>query len=364
MARFPISRLTIKGYKSIREMVDFPLEKLNVLIGANGAGKSNFITLFRLINDISEERLQLRVQKSGGAHTLLYQGPKFTKYIEIQLDFGANSYYCKLVPTEKDSLTFEDESCYFQGGGYPKPYSVSLPNNGSETGLNKLTSSAVVGHVLESMKSWSVYHFHDTSDTSPMKRVSNINDNSNLQADASNLASFLYLLSQKYPKEYKNIVSTIRLVAPFFDDFILRPTELNEQMIQLEWKHTSSDEYFNAFSLSDGSLRFICLCTLLMQPKEKLPATILLDEPELGLHPYAITVLSNLLRSVSKHTQIIVSTQSVTLVNNLKPENMIVVDSHDSQSIFRRLTTDETEKWVDEFGLGDLWEKNIFGGRP
>lgn len=156
----------------------------------------------------------------------------------------------------------------------------------------------------------------------------------------------------------------VRHVTPFFDDFILRPAPLSPNTIQLEWKHGTSDAYFNAHSLSDGTLRFICLATLLLQPKEKLPSTVLLDEPELGLHPYAITVLANLLKSAATNTQVLVSTQSVTLVNQLTPENVIVVDRNEKESTFKRLTKDDWNHWLDSYGLGDLWEKNLIGGRP
>jgi predicted ATPase len=197
-----------------------------------------------------------------------------------------------------------------------------------------------------------------------MKQSCNIGDNERFRPDASNIAAYLYLLQQKYPKEYNNIINTIRTVAPFFDDFVLRASPLNEVMIQLEWKHATSDAYFNASSLSDGTLRFICLATLLLQPKDNMPSTILLDEPELGLHPYGITMLANLLASASVNTQVLVSTQSVTLVNQLTPENIIVVDRDKEQSRFKRLTKEDWNDWLDSYGLGDLWEKNLLGGRP
>jgi predicted ATPase len=183
-----------------------------------------------------------------------------------------------------------------------------------------------------------------------------------LRSNASNLAAFLFLLQGQHPEHYREIVRTVRLVAPFFDDFALRPRPLNPNKIQLEWREKGSDSYFGANYLSDGTLRFMCLATLLLQPD--LPATVLIDEPELGLHPYAITVLASLLRSAAQQTQVIVSTQSVPLVNQFRPEDVIVVDREDRQSVFRRLTQADLESWLDEYGLGDLWEKNLLGGRP
>jgi predicted ATPase len=183
-----------------------------------------------------------------------------------------------------------------------------------------------------------------------------------LRPDGANLAAFLYWMRARHSDHFRNIVDGVRMVAPFFDDFVLEPSRLNPERIRLEWKERGSDSYFSAFALSDGTLRFMCLATLLLQPF--LPSTVLLDEPELGLHPYAITILSDLLRGASTKTQVIVSTQSVTLVNQFEPQDVVVVERHDRQSAFRRLESGEMENWLDDYGLGDLWEKNIIGGRP
>ena len=156
----------------------------------------------------------------------------------------------------------------------------------------------------------------------------------------------------------------MRLVAPFFDDFVLEPDRLKRDSIQLAWREKGSDEYFTANTLSDGTLRFICLATLLLQPHFHLPTTVLIDEPELGLHPFAIHQLAALIRAAALKTQIIVSTQSVTLMNQFQPEHVIVVDRKDRGSAFRRISPDEVAKWIDDYSLGELWEKNIIGGRP
>ncbi len=220
----------------------------------------------------------------------------------------------------------------------------------------------IAKYVIHDLKSWKVYHFHDTSDSAKIKQTCDIEDNHDLHPNAGNLASFLYMLEKKNLDHFSNIVDAIRMAAPFFDRFNLKPSRLNDQKIRLEWKEKGSDSYFNASSLSDGTLRFMCLSTLLLQPN--LPSMIILDEPELGLHPTAIMLLASLLRKASQTTQVLVATQSVTLVNQFVPENIIVLERQKGQSTFNRLDKKNMQDWLDEYGIGDLWEKNIIGGRP
>lgn len=361
----PLDKIRVAGFKSIRDQ-EIRLRSLNVLIGANGAGKSNFIAVFRLLNDILSENLQLSVAKTGGADRLLYFGRKQTEEILLDLQFGKNGYRCQLVPTAEDSLIFQDERVYFRGPGYSEPYEDSLGTGHKETALwRKIKGTSrvtIADHVVRAIKSWKIYHFHDTSDSARIKQTGDLDDNERLRPDAGNLAAFLYRLQETREGVYRNIVDTIRLVAPFFGGFNLRPDPLNPRKIRLEWQERGSDGYFDAHALSDGTLRFISLATLLLQPKP--PTTVLIDEPELGLHPYAITVLAELFRSAAERTQLLVSTQSVTLVNQLEPEDVIVVDREGRESLFRRLGEEEIAAWLDDYALGELWEKNVLGGRP
>jgi len=363
----PLDKISIKGYKSIRELVEFPLGSLNVLIGANGAGKTNFISFFNLLNQIIQNNLQVFIAQSGGGSSLLYFGQKITSEIKIGLAFGDNRYQCSLVPAAGDTLVFSDERMgYHDRGRFPNPLMIEMGGGQRETRLYDEASKSpfltIADHVLGAIKSWRVYHFHDTGPSARVKQQGELNDNQMLRPDAANLAAYLYLLRETESEHYRNIVSTIRLVAPFFDDFSLRPNPLNPEKIQLEWQEKGSDSYSNAQSLSDGTLRFMCLATLLLQPNP--PATIIIDEPELGLHPYAITLLASLLKSVSHKIQVVVSTQSVPLVNQFGPEEIIVVDRKAGQSTFERRTAEDLENWLDDYGMGDLWEKNVLGGRP
>ena len=310
-----------------------------------------------------KNRLQFFVGKSGGADTLLHFGQKFTSGIVIETNSKKNGYECVLVPSETDSLIFSNESGMFYKGDFTEEYKEPYGSGHAETALHKYAEEhkrPVAKYVCEMFESWIVYHFHDTSATSKVKMTGDINDRFYLHSDAGNLTAMLYNFKHSAPETYNKIVKAVRLAAPFFDDFKL--DVFNNESIQLIWKHKESDKDFYANSLSDGTLRFICLATLLLQPT--LPSVVLLDEPELGLHPYAMDLLGGMLRSASKKTRVIVSTQSVTLVNKFKAEDIVVVERQEGHSVFKRQDPDSLSEWLGEYGMGDLWEKNVLGGRP
>lgn len=354
-----LSELHLEGYKSIAKC-DLNLSMLNVLIGANGAGKSNFISFFRLIRRILDEKLQLTVSEQGGPDALLHYGRKNTEQINAELRFGDNGYNFKLKPTQDNRMMFSHEALWWVGHGDWRAASGHFESYAEE----QKRRTRIYNFVVPAMRGWLVYHFHDTSSSAKVKQIHGINDNIYLKEDASNLAAFLNRLKSQHESHYKRIVKTIQLVAPFFGDFILRPTIANPEMIQLEWQERDQDTPFTASSLSDGTLRFICLATVLLQPDELCPATILIDEPELGLHPYAITALGALIRTASEKHQLIISTQSVELLNQFEAEDIIVVDKKNTASTFNRLDSDELSDWLEDYTLGELWNKNLLGGRP
>ncbi|TYT74323.1 AAA family ATPase [Desulfobotulus mexicanus] len=352
-----LSRIVLRGFKSIREC-DLELKELNVVIGPNGAGKSNFIGFFRLIQQMLEGRLQLFVSRQGGPDALLHFGRKKTSMLSAELYFGNNGYKITLEPTQDNRMMFVEENLWWKMNGDKSFGSGHFESNAEShrSGMNQCT--------IQTMKSWRLYHFHDTSETALVKQRHGINDNLYLRPDARNLAAFLYLLKEQYPSSYNRIVKTIRLVAPFFGDFMLRPQPDSKDQIELEWTEKGEDVPFKAHLLSDGTLRFICLTTVLMQPEKLQPETILIDEPELGLHPFAINLLASLIRSTSKKRQLIVSTQSADLLNEFSSENVIVADRRQGYTNLHRLDSKALENWLNEYSLAELWKKNVLGGRP
>ena len=357
-----VKSLTITGYKSIRELRNFQLTDLNVLIGANGAGKSNFIGLFRLLNEMYEQQLQVYVQTQGGPDALLHFGRNTTDKLHAEFYFSANGYKFDLIPTSDNRLIFGQEISWFKGVYFPGSKSAALGTGHDESKL-KEAKDDYSPYVRPSISNWRVYHFHDTGEKARVKQRHAANDNLRLKMDAANLAAYLKMLNEKHAAHYQRIVDTIRLIAPFFGDFVHRPGDVEH--VELEWTQKGKpDTPFKALHLSDGTLRFICLATLLLQPIQLLPDTILIDEPELGLHPYAIAVLADIFKQVSEQRQLIVSTQSVELVNELNPQDIIVVDQENDASTFKRFTEEELAGWLEQYSMGELWKRNVLGGRP
>lgn len=367
-----IESLTIKGFKSIRDLDALRLGNLNVLLGANGAGKSSFVSYFRMLSEMMEARLQKWTTQQGTADRVVSFGVKETTQVESFVEFGLNGYKFKLETTVDGGFVFESEKLYFKGVHYG-PEWIDLGSGHTESKLKDAYQSKkyyaqwkndTAAYCYESISSWKVFHFHDTSDTAGMKRQGPAQDNQYLRPDASNLAAFLYRLASETPDVYQQIRKTIQLAIPFFDDFVLnpRPLKTGEELVNLLWRQKESDYTLWPSQLSDGSIRFICLVTALMQPDP--PSTIIIDEPELGLHPFAITLLGSLLRSASTRMQVIISTQSVPLLNEFSIDDLIVVEREHGNSVFKRFNEEEFESWLKDYSVGELWEKNILGGRP
>ena len=360
--------ITVEGFRSIRSIERLQLEPINVLVGANGAGKSNFIRVFSFLNFIYAGRLQYYVSRAGGADRLLHFGSRTTDRLTIDVLFESdrNRYRIALGADDEDGLFPLEETAYFwDKTKYQQPYSVPLRGSDGEAGISTDASTAsVVQYVRDHLQTWRQYHFHDTSPTSPIKKPSDIPDNRRLRPDGSNLAAFLYYLRMKHEGAYARIRRTVRLVAPFFDDFILEPSAENKDNIRLEWRHRTSDAHFGVSSLSDGSLRFIALATLLLQPASLRPSVVVIDEPELGLHPYAITLLASLIKQASAETQIIAATQSPILLDHFDPQDVLVADRVHGATTIQRLDGEALASWLSDYSLGQLWEKNELGGRP
>ena len=364
-----LKKIKIKGFRSIKEMT-LELHPLNILIGANGVGKSNLISFFKLVNELMGGRLQQHIGATGRATANLYFGPKITPQLEAEMEFevenGTDTYGMRLFHVSGDSLIFAEEMLSFHQTSYPQPKVVSLGAGHQETRIGDSAeegepAAKTLRHLLNHCR---VYHFHDTSPTARIRQYCYVGDNRWLMPDAANLAAILYELKSHREIAYRRIVETVRQVAPFFEDFSLDRTGSGQRDIILNWRHRNSDLVFGPHQLSDGTLRAICLISLLLQPKENLPYLIVVDEPELGLHPYALKVIASLLRATSRHTQVLVSTQSSAFLDNFESEDIVVVERNGEATEFSRPDAGKLNEWLEDYLLGEVWEKNIIGGGP
>ena len=348
-----LKEIHVEGFKSIKKM-DLELKPLNIIIGANGAGKSNFIDVFKMLRKHKEGNFDSYVNAVGGANGLLHLGTKETKTIVTKVCFSKKDieYHINLEWNERDSFSIGRDSFSTRGGG---TVTLTEPEN-----LFRLFQA-----VNKYISSFRCFHFNDTTNSSSLKQGGLlVRDNLYLQEDGGNLASILYRLknTENLHSHYSDIVDAVRIIAPYFDDFVLEP---DERRISLRWKQKNSDILFETFDFSDGTIRFIALATLLLSPLDMIPDTILIDEPELGLHPLALKILAEMMQAVARQRkQVIATTQSVTLINQFQPEDIIVADRKDNQSVFRRLDKEEIKDWLDEYALGEIWEKDIIGGTP
>ncbi|SNT50823.1 Predicted ATPase [Streptosporangium subroseum] len=360
-----IQNLRVKGYTSIQD-AEVRLGDITLLVGANGAGKSNFIAALELLGRIADEELGLEVGLRGGAQAVLQAGAKggssITLEIEAFNDELMNSYEAVLVPAANDTLIFEHERITFKGPGHDEPWTRALGSGHRESLLSSAPkdSKKISAHVIDILQGCRVFHFQDTSRNAPVKQLGYAAGQDALRPDAGNLAAFLLHLREDYPGNYNQIRTTVQGMAPFFRDFVL--AEDSQGRIQLRWSQQGVDAIFPAEAFSDGTLRYICLTTLLLQPHP--PALLALDEPELGLHPFAIVQLAEMLRSAAVNSQIVVATQSVTLLNQFALDDLVIVERDHGGTVLHRPEPERLQAWLEEYSLGELWEKNVLGGRP
>lgn len=359
----PLDEITLTGYKSIRELKAFKLDGgLNVLIGANGSGKSNFIRFFELLGHMldASKSLQSYISSRGRADAFLFRGMKTTPEFAASLKFGLNEYKFTLKAADDRSVFFAHESAPFKG-----PIHGPVVNDQGSGHLEsylarKKSKTKAEQWVVDTIQDWRVYHFHDTSPNAPVMGPCNIVDNEKLHGNAANLAPFLMRMAETSPAHYARIEETVRQVAPFFGAFVLK--DIGGGQTQLLWRDRYSDLLYYPHQLSDGTVRYICLATLLLQPSPA--ATLIIDEPELGLHPYAIKLLASLLHECSQRCQLIVATQSSLLLDEMKPEQIVVVNHLNGETVLKRQSEEQLADWLKEYTLGQLWEKNELGGLP
>jgi predicted ATPase len=368
-----LETLDLKGFRSVKQLDNFTLGPVTVLIGANGSGKSNLIGFFRMMNYVTQGGLQRFLLDSGGASNVLHFGPKRSPFLDANLMFRSgvdlNTYCCELTFAAVDRLIFVHEEVRFKPDGTNSPRRIPLENNEpSESTLSRELNPVLQpteAFIREFLSKVRVFHFQDTSTTSRMRNYCDESDTLFLRAEGGNLSAVLLRLQKEFPANYRRVVAGVNTVFPELKGFYLEPTAGNGTRLLLRWHPTSNPtEVFGPAHLSDGTLRMIALVTLFNLPEPMAPWMIILDEPELGLHPAAEAYLASLIRTTSLQTQVLLSTQSATLVDHFKASEVVVAEMHEGASTFHRLNEEKLNHWLKRYTLGEAWRKNVFGGRP
>ncbi len=362
-----LDRITVRGFKSIDVVEQFALQPRNVLIGANGVGKSNLLSLFDFFEKVTSGQLSNFVRTQGGANVLLHHGVKTTQRLHVDLDFWqrTNGYALTLAATPQDGLVPIAEEVRFWDQRYPRPLVTELDGGGTEAAIRDAYLPGAGHYVHRGLNRLQRFHFHDTSRTSPLRQSSQRSDNMLLRGDGANLAAVLLGLREHERSGFILIEKALRLVAPYIQELILEPQPEASPTVRIRWRHAESGVVFDVSALSDGTLRFLALATALLQ--KPAPDFVIIDEPELGLHPVAIRLLASIIRSVSsaeKPVQVLAATQSTLLLDEFAPEDVVVADLQQGATRLRRLVSAELESWLEDYSLGELWEKNQLGGRP
>lgn len=363
-----LKQIRMTNWKSIADQT-IDLKPLNVVIGANGSGKSNLLSVFRMLNAMFAHEPGFRnyVGQSGGADSILHFGKKRSPTATLELTFDTNTgttrYFANWAAAAQDSLIFTDERAEFQGSNrtHPQVRHVGAGHSESQLEANNDTTCQTTLYLVRGCR---LFHFHDTSANARIRDASYIEANRFLYPDAGNLAAMLYFFEKQHPTAFRRISSAARHMIPGFHSFLLEPSRLNDKQILLKWFQAGADYEFGPHQLSDGSVRFLALASLFFQPPELMPLLIAIDEPELGLHPSSLEVLSGMVKSASQHCQVILATQSSTLLDHFSADDVIVANTRDGISEFKRLSEAELESWLKEYSLGEVWEKNVVGGGP
>lgn len=372
-----LNNIELKGYKSVNGSGQtLPVnDDITVLIGANGVGKSNIVSFFQLLNYAMSGSLQTYIGENGFADAFLYYGSKNTDSITARLRFSdddsENEYAFRLAFAAGDSLIYTDETISFKKKGHDKPFLLTLDAGKKESQLYEANHSPykeTVQVFINLLKNCRYFQFHDTTKEAKIRKNGYIGDNKFLRSNAGNLAAFLYGIKRQEGGEpyYQRIVRYIQQVMPQFGDFIMEPSVTDSNYITLDWREKNSDHIFGVNQISDGTLRFMALATLLLQPPTSMPSLIVIDEPELGLHPSAISLLAGMIKKASANAQIVIATQSPRLLDEFSADKVVVVerDTQRRTSVFHQLDCEQLRAWENEYTTSELWDKNVIGGRP
>jgi predicted ATPase len=286
--------------------------------------------------------------------------------ITVETEQGTNEYRMALTHVAPDSLAFAEEAFRFSRHGRNTSSSwVDLPMPAQESGLpdaaadNSQRAQRTARTVLYLLRNCATFQFHDTSAKASLNMRWDESEAARMRTDGGNLAPILLHLSREQPRRYQLITRQIQRVLPVFEDFELEPTS---GKVLLRWRAKNSDKTFGPHLTSDGSLRLFCMFTLLNLPDDMLPDVLMIDEPELGLHPHAIALTADMIKSLAVHRQVFIATQSPLMVDAFELENILVASLEGAATKLTPMDQHDYRSWLaDDYLPSDLWLKEPVG---
>ncbi len=360
-----ITQLQIESFKSFKKL-ELEMRPLNVLIGPNAGGKTNFLDFFRFLREAFTDKLSEAVARRGGIRNLLYGEDK--ENLKFHITCHISDLTVCLQAEIAGPLTVEprviQEKIYIP----EHPPKVLLEKKEGKSPRFSLfqfpppdnRSVAIYRLIGETTH----YAQFNTEPISAIRSPQTARGRTALAENGSNLTSVLQYLANKleYRPTWVRIKEILSIAYPNFED-IYFPAEGGDGNLVLRWKERTFEKRdFSANFLSDGTLHFLCLLAILLNPAP--PPLICIDEPELGLHPALIRIIAELLKDAATRTQLVVATHSPELVSHLEPEDILIVENIKGATEMRRLSSDELKTWLKEYTLAELWLARDLGGNP
>lgn len=379
-----VKKIRIAGFRRLRE-IEIEMRPLMVLIGANSVGKTSILDAVSLLSASAAGKLNVELNSLGGVTEVSTRGQSKKITLEAEMDcpgFQPLEYQLEIeakgqgysIPLE--TLSQEKKGEYLE----PFKHIDSHYNNIKyfDTNANKFVRPDWEHNPLESslsqvpkmfnhpeelrrtLSSVSQYHALDVGPRAPVKLPQQMKPALLPGENGEDLVSFLYNLRESNHDRYETIEDTLRAAFPGFEGLNFPPAAAG--MLSLTWKEKQFKDPIYAHQLSEGTLRFLWLASLLQSPN--LSTITMIDEPEVSLHPELLSLLADSMRETAVRTQIIVATHSDRLIRFLKPQEVVVMDiDEDGCALARWADTIDLEEWLKEYSLDEVWRMGRMGGR-
>lgn len=379
-----IKEIHIAGFRRLRD-IHIEMRPMMVLIGANSVGKTSILDAMSLLSASAAGKMNTALNSIGGVADLATRGQERKITLGAEMDCpGYNPLHYQLdVETRGQGYAIPCETLTQEGGDkYNAPFKHIDSNNENTSYFDQIEKKLVrpnwEHNPLESslsqvpkmfqqpeefrrtLSSISQYHVLDVGPRSPVKLPQQMKPARLPGEDGEDLVSFLYNLRESDRHRYETIEDTLRAAFPGFECLNFPPAAAG--MISLTWKEKQFKDPFYAHQLSEGTLRFLWLVSLLQSPN--LSAVTMIDEPEVSLHPELLSLLTDCLREASQSTQLIVATHSDRLIRFLEPHEVVVMDvDEDGCAQVQWADQMDLEKWLKEYSLDEVWRMGQMGGR-